>query len=147
MNINEIYQSEFITAMDLKGSEWILTMSHVENREMNDGKVKPVVFFLKASKGLVLNKTNAMTIASYFGPETDGWRNMKIILYPVKVLFNKQMTDAIRIRALPQRAAVKQYSPQQPVSPAEAVGFDESEIPAPPQATKRTSFTDDEIPF
>ena len=150
-NINDMYPSKYIKASDLKGNEWPLVIDRIENEEINEGKFKPVLYFRKAAKGLVMNRTNAMTIASYYGPETEGWFGKEVILYPVKVPFQNQMTDAIRIRALPQRAIAQRTSPQRPVNPAEAVGFeDQSENPAPrrgPAAAGKTSIADDDIPF
>ena len=139
MNVNEAYPSDFIRAVDLKGREWSVNIERVESREMNDGKVKPIVFFVKVAKGLVLNRTNAMTIASYYGPETDGWRGKEIILYPAKVMFQGQMTDSVRIRAL--------VGGNQTRGALSDVGFDDTENPAPKAAANKTSIADDDIPF
>ena len=53
--------------------------------------------FVGHEKGLILNKTNAMTISSLYGGDTDGWMGKEIFLYQTKVDFGGQMVDAIRI--------------------------------------------------
>jgi len=65
----------------------------------NDGKVehKLRLSFQGQEKGLILNKTNAMTIAGMYGSDTDGWIGKDIHLYQTKVDFAGQMVDAIRI--------------------------------------------------
>lgn len=150
-NINELYPSNFIRAADLEGNEWTLTITQMNEAEpMQDGKFKPAIYFQEYDKGLILNKTNAMTIAGYYGPETSGWIGKQIILYPAKVQFNNQMTDAIRVRAPARQAAppprTRPATPQGPAmhkpvahkNPAQAVGFeDENEDPAPRVAGKR----------
>ena len=53
--------------------------------------------FVGKEKGLILNKTNAMTISHVYGPDTDGWKGKEIFLYSTKVDFGGQMVPAIRV--------------------------------------------------
>lgn len=96
MNINEQFPSKYLKASDLKGAKVRVTISRVEAEEVGDGK-KPVAYFVGKDKGLVLNKTNAMIIASQFGPETAGWEGGEIFVYPGKTQFNGQMVDCLKV--------------------------------------------------
>jgi hypothetical protein len=97
MNINDVYKSDYLKAGDLQGKKIKLTIARVEMAEFTDGSKKPVAYFTGKQKGAVLNKTNAMTVAAAFGPETDGWAGKEIVLYSAKVNFQGQMVDAIRV--------------------------------------------------
>lgn len=65
----------------------------------DDGKEQQKIrlSFQGKEKGLILNKTNAMTISHVYGADTDGWINKEIFLFSTKVDFGGQMVDAIRI--------------------------------------------------
>lgn len=101
MNINEAFPSKYLKASDLKGAKVRVTISRVESEEVGDGK-KPVAYFNGKEKGLVLNKTNAMIIASEHGPETEGWAGAEIYLYPGKTQFNGQMVDCLKVETMPR---------------------------------------------
>jgi len=49
-------------------------------------------------KQVVLNRTNADTIAKLYGRDTDQWIDKPITLYPTRVQFGRETVDAIRIR-------------------------------------------------
>src|SRR6185436_3542211 len=59
---------------------------------------KPVLYFQKATKGLVLNRTNAMTIAGLYGDEADEWGGKRISIYPTRIRAFGAMQDTIRVR-------------------------------------------------
>ena len=103
MNVNDVYQShsENLKAEDLGGQEHQLIIAQVTQETINDnGNDKRMLklHFQGQEKGLLLNKTNAMTIADALGENTDYWVQKPIILYPTKVDFAGKMVDAIRIR-------------------------------------------------
>ena len=86
---------------DLGGQEHQLIIAQVTQETINDnGNDKRMLklHFQGQEKGLLLNKTNAMTIADALGENTDYWVQKPIILYPTKVDFAGKMVDAIRIR-------------------------------------------------
>ncbi len=60
--------------------------------------------FVDQDKALVLNKTNAMSISSLYGGDTDDWANKEIFLFKTKVDFGGSMVDAIRINVPMQTA-------------------------------------------
>lgn len=110
INIDQYYSSgNSLKAADIppntKAKVIIESCSEVEFKG-NDGKVdhKLRLAFQGQEKGLILNKTNATTIASMYGSDTDGWIGKEILLYQTKVDFGGQMVDAIRVD-LPMQTA------------------------------------------
>jgi hypothetical protein len=78
---------------------------------------KPVLYFQKATKGLVLNRTNAMIIAGLLGDESDNWIGKRIAIYPTRVKAFGTVQDAIR---------VKEEIPAQPKPQATAIQEEET---------------------
>ena len=71
MNVHDIFPSRWLSGHDLNGKPVTVTIKAVTMEEMYSPRgeeTKPVVWFEKASKGLILNKTNAMAIASLRAP-------------------------------------------------------------------------------
>jgi hypothetical protein len=88
-------------AADLNGKTITLTIAKLVVEELghgNEKERKPVLYFQKATKGLVLNRTNAMTIASLYGDESDDWPGKRISIYPTRVRAFGSMQDTIRVR-------------------------------------------------
>lgn len=98
MDMREHFPSQYITAADLQGKDVTLVMKYCEEKEMTDGKRKPVIYFERTEKGLVLNKTNMETISDMYGYDNDNWWGKPITLFPDRVDFQGKRMDAIRIR-------------------------------------------------
>lgn len=103
MRVELLFPSRFLKCLDLEGKPLELTIAAVtvEELQMTGGKKerKPVVYFEeRADKALVMNKTNAMAIASLLGPETDAWAGKKITLIPSKDRMGGKLVDCIRIQ-------------------------------------------------
>lgn len=112
MKISQLYPSKYVKAADLNGKTVTLTIAKLVVEELghgNEKERKPILYFQKATKGLVLNRTNAMTIAGLYGDESDDWAGKRISIYPTRVRAFGAMQDTIRIReeipALPKPAA------------------------------------------
>lgn len=110
MDINSAFPSKFLKAADLQGKKIKVTIERVEMQDF-DGTPKPVIYFQGKEKGLATNRTNAMVIASAYGPETDGWTGKEIALYTAKVSFQGQMIDALRVEIPQQEAAPDESIP------------------------------------
>jgi hypothetical protein len=63
-----------------------------------DQQEKPVVYFQGIEPGMVLNKTNATSIAKLLGNDTDAWEGKAIGLFTTEVDFSGQQVLAIRVR-------------------------------------------------
>jgi len=109
VNINQAFPSNFLKAADLAGKKVTLRVDSVVMEDIGDGE-KPVMHFMGKDKGLVLNKTNAGTISSAYGPDTDNWYGKEVKLYPTKVSYQGQMVDAIRVE-IPVPEAVEGEDP------------------------------------
>lgn len=101
MNINNAFPSKYLKSGDVpEHDDLLLTISRVtiETVGQDDPEDKPIVYFAEVDKGLVLNKTNANTIAGLYGPETDGWAGKRIALYATEVAYQGKMTLSLRVR-------------------------------------------------
>ena len=93
MNINEAYPSRYLKASDLNGKNVAVTIKSAELEEIGfDKEQKLVLSFAGTDKLMVLNKTNASTIAKLHGEETDDWSGKRITLCAREVEFQGTMT-------------------------------------------------------
>ena len=140
-DVNNIYGGGFLKAADLQGREVTVTIDRVELVELDDGK-KLCLHFKGKDKGLLLNKTNSVNVASMYGPQTDGWLGKPVTIGTSWVDFQGKSVEALRIRPRTPRAngghdyqAPPQHQPQR--QPA----------PPPQDYAQARSDLDDEIPF
>jgi len=101
MKVSEMYPSRWLAAADLKGQRLDVVIDHVEMEDLGEGTTKPVVYFKAKKKGLVLNKTNSVAIASVLGDDTDRWSGHTVTLFAQMVTFKGQTVPAIRVIAAP----------------------------------------------
>ena len=97
MKLNEMFPSRFFKAIDCK-PPLTLTVTGVAPEKFQDGTSKHVVSFRESEKGLVLNKTNAESIAEMYGDDSDRWAGRQIELYSAKVTGPNGLTDGVRVR-------------------------------------------------
>ena len=105
MDINDVYQTEgkHLKAEDLKGKKHRVTIVGTETvsfkgKDGGSDEEKILVTFRGKDKGLVLNKTNALVIASQYGPNTDNWSGKEITIFPTTTSFgDKQGVPCIRV--------------------------------------------------
>jgi len=168
MDINQAFPSKYLKAEDLQGKRHTVQMNYVEVEKLGDDD-RPVLYFVGKKKGLPMNKTNAETVASAYGWETDAWAGKYIDIFPADVEFKGKMTKGIRL-ALPARQV--QQAPAQYQQPSDfntppphdayPQDFAATQAPAPaprpappshiiaparPAPAPRTTIDDDEIPF
>lgn len=101
-DLNKLFPSKFLSAPDLKGKKVTATIKSVVIEKFDDSgrKVeKPIIYFKDGGeKGLVCNKTNAMTVARITGKtDTDDWVGARVTLFGAMVQFGGKVTEAIRI--------------------------------------------------
>lgn len=119
--LNEMYPSKYLKAEDLRGKDgkgWRevnLTVKSCSPEEMGGeaNETKWVLHFEKTEKGLVLNRTNAVTLADGYGPDSEDWLDQKIVLFVVTVGTPQGPKPGIRVR----------------IPSAAATSFDPDEIP------------------
>lgn len=138
MNINEAFPSKYLKSADLQGHVLKVKIASVGYEQIGDD-TKIVMYFQDKKKGMVLNKTNARTIADQYGDEMDNWIGGDIELFAMKVDMQGRMVDGLRVRVPPRQpqrapaAVPNARQAQQQPSPAMAdddPGFDpDSDIP------------------
>jgi len=122
MKVSNAFPSKYLKAADLGDRHIKLIMNRVELEDIGDDQKKPVLYFTKAKKGLVLNKTNAKTIATAYGDDMDEWDGKEVILYPAMVDFRGDQVEAIRVRIA--KAVAAPVAPPTSENPADGFGDD-----------------------
>jgi len=165
---SDVFKSDYLQATDLRDRQVTLIISHYEVEEMGGRdrrkQEKPVLYFQKVRKGLVLNRTNTRTIEHVYGDEMDDWIGKPIVLYPRMVDFGGEEVLGIRVRipSAGQSTAPRHVQPRDEF----ASGLPGTSAPAPRQpAATHPAYTernppplgettaqqrddmDDEIPF
>src|SRR5436190_10251476 len=101
MNVNDLFPSKYLKAHDLGGKAFTLTIRAATLEELGHGAEKErklAIAFEKATKMMLLNRTNAMIIASMYGPETDAWKGKAVTVYSARVKAFGAWHDALRIK-------------------------------------------------
>lgn len=97
------FDYRFLSGDELDG-EITVTISRVVDEEVfnpsSNSKEKALaIYFEKAKKGIVLNKTNAKTIAKVVGsPYKEDWIGKKIIIYPKQGKFFGETMKVVRVK-------------------------------------------------
>jgi hypothetical protein len=136
MDINQAFPSRYLKAADLQGKTVAVTIDRCLYEDIGSDEQKPVVYFVNKEKGLVLNKTNANTIAEQHGFETNDWHGKAISLWPTQTDFQGRVVACIRVLL------------QQPAAPAPAAQPAPKPEPSPQeQQFEAQTPVDSEIPF
>ncbi|HEX8836771.1 MAG TPA: hypothetical protein VF748_07540 [Candidatus Acidoferrum sp.] len=102
MKTSDAFPSNYLKASDLGNQHWTLTIDDIRQEELqsNDGRKqkKPVLYFRRTKKGLVLNVTNSRTIEHSYGDEMDDWIGRDITLFVREVEARGETVNAIRVR-------------------------------------------------
>src|SRR5215510_10124026 len=112
----DFFHSNYLKASDLAGKERQVTITHIEARKFeNDTKRKPVALFKETgAKGLVLNKTNFVTVAAIHGDNSDNWAGKQITIYPDFTSYQGKPIETIRIRRAAAAAAAAATATAEP---------------------------------
>lgn len=105
MKLDKMFESKYLRATDIdeiadENTETaIVTIDRVEMADVaKDEPQKPVVYFRGIEPAMVLNKTNATTIAGLLGNDTDDWIGKAIGLFTTEVDYQGKQVMAIRVR-------------------------------------------------
>lgn len=125
------FDADYVGAWDLDGKDCIVTIDKVTGGEVSGeaGRKsrKILLHFRGKQKPMVCNKTNAKTLATLYGPNTDKWIGKSCILFPTITLMGGETKDCIRIRphAPKGKDAPAASSQAQPTVEREPGGDDE----------------------
>lgn len=134
MRISEAFPSNYLKAADLQGRQIPVKIKDVIFETIGQGQqqeTRPIVYFEGKEKGLVLNKTNANTVAAVYGDDTDDWVGGDIILFEAMVDYQGRSVPAIRLKVPPRRPVAAQQTKQ----------------PARQQQPSNEELIDDSVPF
>lgn len=112
VKVSEQFSGNYFKAADLPNPK-VLTIQAVSQVEL-EGDKKIAIQFAGEQLQLIANKTNALTIAGFYGDDTVTWPGKQVELYSTQTNFAGRMVPCIRVR---QPAAVEQApwdGPQQP---------------------------------
>ena len=139
MDIHSAFPSNYLRAVDIQGRRFKAVIDHVKAEKLGED-MRPVLYCRGATKGIALNKTNAMAIAALFGSETDDWTGGTVEISTAKVMYQGKMVDGITVMPVPSAPAV----PSAPVAPTV-----HRQAPAAPASTPLAPghALDDDIPF
>jgi|TARA_Y100000296_G_scaffold38168_1_gene44192 hypothetical protein len=133
MDVNTYYKSEsnYLKADEFEvGKSYKLTIKDTEEvifdgKNGNPDTHKLALTFNETEKKLTLNKTNATTISSLYGSESDTWPGKVILLFRTKVSFGDDMVDAIRVDLPRQEAAIPIAPPHPTAAELDAMPHDD----------------------
>jgi len=102
MKTEEVFPSRFLKAEQLD-HDVTVTIKNVVMEDVYDAQAKeevrkPVCYFDKATKGVLLNKTNWATLVEAFGDESDLWPGKTIVLTVVEARAFGDVVKAIRLK-------------------------------------------------
>jgi len=129
MNLNEMFPSNYLSKNDFPAPR-VLVMTNVTKEEVwrKNGRQTTIVLHLKGSKPMILNKTNAMTIARSYGPDSIAWVGKSIEIYhDPNVMLGRERVGGIRIRILTGSRILPDAGPRV----NEANGATPKAVPAP----------------
>ena len=104
MKISELFPRRYARGEDLNGKPVSLTVAHVtiEALHPQPGSPaidKPVLYFQRATRGVILSPALARQIAALLGDDTDTWTGKRITIYPEPMRVAGRDCVAIRARA------------------------------------------------
>lgn len=147
MDTTLLYPSKYVSADDLKGRRLTLTIKHLKmellKQRNGQQEAKPILYFEKTKKGLVVNKTNLKTLQSILGTtDSNKWAGKPIVLYSTPVQFGDEIRQGIRVAAV-NGVVSKKAAPVAPVvDPDDDIpGFDI------PDGDANEDIPDSEDPF
>ena len=107
MNYKQMFPSKFLRAVDIGSGGDNVVIDRVAMEMVGQGadaEEKSVLYIRDVTQGLILNITNANSIAAMHGDDTDDWIGRTITLFRTKVQFKADMVDAIRIKRPAEKA-------------------------------------------
>lgn len=162
MKIGAAFPSKYLKAADLQGRAFQVQIAFLRVEDVGTEQKpehKPVMYFTfqgrQTEKGLVLNRTNADTIAMDLGDETDNWVGHTVELFSMRVQGPNGMTDGIRCRVIhPTQAAPAQQAGfgtpptlnNPPIPPRAPAADPFAGAPTPTQGSYGAPLNDD-VPF
>jgi len=143
MKVSDVYGGQYLKAIMVGENRFRLSIKRVDEELVGQEQDrKLVVYFTQTDKGLVLNATNANTLAEAYGDDTDAWPGKVVTLYTDWTEFGGRRMKGLRVDTTPAAQEAPKTAPVQTppwdktISAPEEPVY-EDELDAPP----------DDLPF
>lgn len=132
VDFRTMFDARFIGAWDLPPNrDVVVTIASVAPETVrnaaNKEAKKPVLTFVARTKGLLLNKTNAKTVAAMYGTDTVKWVGRQVALYATTTMMGPDRVDCVRIRPTIPKPGTKN-SPDAGPTPEEIAAIKAAEM-------------------
>lgn len=122
MKTEEVFPSRFLKAEqldhDVTATIEKVVMEDVYDSQAKEEVQKPVCYFEKATKAVLLNKTNWAVLVEAYGDESDLWAGKPVVITTVEVKAFGDVVRAIRLK-LPKVNGTPSATPNgTPTTPA-----------------------------
>ena len=102
MRMRDALPGKYLVGDDLDGDVTV-TIERVVLEPFRDPRTRlatrqAVMYFLRAKRGLIVNRTNWRAIAELYGDESDNWTGKRITLISTMVDAYGKQTRAVRVR-------------------------------------------------
>lgn len=149
MDIGTAFPSAYLKAGDIPVDRPVtVRIDHVTTEEVGKERDRrPVLYFTGKEKGMVLNKTNANTVAKAYGNETDDWQGKPVQIVSTETEFGGEMVACLRLR-IPRATPPNGGGGMQPAATLAERGAQVRNKPAAEQPFgEESAFEKDDLPF
>jgi hypothetical protein len=113
MHYAKMFDNQYVGAWDLTDDEdrpvdKTVTIEKVEKQKIKSQRgeeTKPVLYFAGTPKGMIVNKTNARTIAGMYGNNVNDWIGKRVTLYQAMTSTPDGEKPCIRVRPVAPSSA------------------------------------------
>jgi hypothetical protein len=103
-HVDELFVNRFIKAGLLNGNKHTYTIKHVNVEQLEGDKGlewKGIATFEETDLQWTLNKTNVLCIKAMFSELVPNWYGKRVVLFPTKDRFGREIVDCIRVWGSP----------------------------------------------
>ena len=103
LRVSQVFQGNYVQAGDLNGKTVDLEIASiappntVKCEATRQPINKPILYFTRTKKGLILNNTNAKTIRTHHGDDMTKWIGKKISLFETATRFQRDVVPCLRV--------------------------------------------------
>jgi hypothetical protein len=103
-HVDDMFPTAYMKAGELGGNKPTYTIKHIEARAFEGDKGKQwkgIATFEEIEQQWTINKTNMLCIKAMFGELVPAWYGKRIVLFPTKDRFGREIVDCIRVWGSP----------------------------------------------
>jgi hypothetical protein len=103
-HVDDMFPTAYIKAGELGGNKATYTIKHIEARAFEGDKGKQwkgIATFEEIEQQWTINKTNMLCIKEMFGALVPAWYGKRVVLFPTKDRFGREVVDCIRVWGSP----------------------------------------------